>query len=109
MDLEKLQQLAREATPGPWRWEETIYGESVRDVHNEPVFFAGSVGHENATLHISDEDARYIAAADPTTVLALIRVARAAAAWREVRRWQRMGPEKDLLEAVDALAALERT
>jgi len=86
MTLDQLEQLAREATPDDW--------------DNDHLF----------AYYIPNKgNAAYIAAADPTTVLALIRVARAAGEWREVRRSQRMAPEKDLLEAIDALAALERT
>ena len=79
-DLDKLREKAQAATPGPWR---------VRlDAHSQDEL--STVAIELAPLrwftvgYAPDADADYIAAADPTTVLALIdRCQRAETALRE--------------------------
>jgi len=59
IDLEQIKAAAREVTPGPW----AAYGTIVRDVYGSEDQLADGLD----IVH-----ARYIAAADPTTVLALI-------------------------------------
>ena len=63
IDLDRLEELAKAATPGPWEWRPrwtAIY--SKEDVR---------IGH-----YFAVDDARYLAALDPSTVLELIRLAR---------------------------------
>ena len=69
MDLEKLKELAQKATPGPW----FVYGSGVAF----GVYMVANVW---------EQDARYIAAANPRTVLELIaeveRLRAEAEAWK---------------------------
>jgi len=74
-DLDALAALAEAATPGPWTHDdESDYQGLVRiwrDIDPPPVMTMGRV-------HAAD--AAYIAAADPTTILALVERLRAAEA-----------------------------
>jgi hypothetical protein len=69
IDLDELERLARAATPGPWQ----AAGYSVTHEYKPGVSEAVAVSHI-ARPH----DAAFIAAANPETVLALIRIAKAA-------------------------------
>jgi hypothetical protein len=70
VDLDRLEQLARAATRGPWGYRE-----------NDPFRVRGD---EVRRVYIADTetqpDARFIAAANPSTILALIDLARRASA-----------------------------
>ena len=110
-DLDKLYELAQAATPGPWSWAGSSYINAV-----------SMTNPENATVvcemaSVDDQEARndaaYIAAADPTTILALIdRCQRAETALREIRTaaaWRDDLDPKERLRMclVAARAALE--
>jgi hypothetical protein len=74
LDLDKLEALARAATPGPW-FAQAVVGYrgnlfDVRAQYQRPI--AGSIHDPN--------DATYIAGANPATVLQLIALARRAPA-----------------------------
>lgn len=73
INLDKLEQLARAATPGPWKWHES-YGSTALYKGNTEDTVLGAVpcGYENSSVYISDPDAAYIAAVSPDSVLALI-------------------------------------
>lgn len=60
LDLQKLKAAAEAATPGPWR---ARYGDELINAEGE-VFAYGSF--------LSDDDPAFIAAANPSVVLALI-------------------------------------
>lgn len=67
--LEKLRKLAQSATPGPW---------SQANLPYNVISLSPYEGHTNIITHGCDQpDARYIAAANPRTVLALLDVAQA--------------------------------
>lgn len=69
MRLDRLAQLARDATPGPW----TTRGVSIRQVREDVIG-----GRPFANTHDSEADAEFIAACDPATVAALVRAVQAA-------------------------------
>lgn len=65
MNIEELKRLAEAATPGPWVLDELLadfYGFEVRTSTDEKV-----------CADASEQDAAYIAAANPAAVLELIR------------------------------------
>lgn len=78
-DLDALEALAKAATPGPW---DATEGDSGPEVHageilrHEIDFLLREGGHDQGR-----SDARFIAAADPSTILALI------AELRQEREW----------------------
>ena len=104
-DLDKLREKAQAATPGPWR---------VRlDAHSQDEL--STVAIELAPLrwftvgYAPDADADYIAAADPTTVLALIdRLQRVETALREVAFWMEVECEHPREDPHPAMAAQAR-
>lgn len=61
--LEELKQLAETATPGPWRFVE----QGMRRIENSDT---EAFVCEGAALE--SEDARFVAAANPAAILALI-------------------------------------
>ncbi len=97
-----LRRLAEAATPGPWHWEGdapdgapehcphgtewTDHGPDLLPADSGPPDYKSvitSSGFDASSLHISDADAAYIAAANPQAVLALLdRVARLEVALR---------------------------
>ena len=62
MNTEELKRLAEAATPGPWAKREYVSG-----------IGCGVDAKWNVALHASNDDAAYIAAANPVVVLELIR------------------------------------
>lgn len=65
INLEKLKQLALDATDGPWvQYDGCVYQD---EEHGDECVVSGT-GSTPCRLH----DASYIAAANPTTILALI-------------------------------------
>lgn len=90
MTLPDLAQLARAATPGPWRVEH-VAGYCIDYVLTEHPEFQDkphgnyvsettyAAGHKEQRF---SADSAFIAAANPTAVLALIEVAEAAKEWR---------------------------
>ena len=79
IDLDALDALARNATPGPWSHDpEDGRVDRLEDDEGE-IVVAGQVigtfwphGGPTRQLLLESADAEYIAAADPSTVLALI-------------------------------------
>jgi hypothetical protein len=66
MDIDKLKEVAKKATPGPWKtW---IEGEGKAWGSDPGV----CIGKQFLEGFHGYEDVRYIVAADPTTILALI-------------------------------------
>lgn len=79
LDLDRIEQAAREATPGPWdvadpeTYNGTITAIHAPTGHESTVAFAvPTQGGEFARIDISRADARHIATSDPSTVLALV-------------------------------------
>ena len=85
IDHGHLRRLAEAATPGPWAWDQhrvpTLNGQAGDPdlyVYETAVIEAehsGECGCRSACeleLNVADADAKFIAAADPTTVLALL-------------------------------------
>ena len=107
LDLDKLREKAQAAPRKNWRLRKSFHG---------PKYAWVSWGDEAEGLGTADLDvpaARYIAAADPTTILALIdRCQRAETALREIRTaaaWRDDLDPKERLRMclVAARAALE--
>jgi hypothetical protein len=77
-DLDKLEALARAATPGPWAYQEDsdVYTHIVR-----PVQCPGRIVHHYSqdTSGVVEANARFTAGANPAAVLELIALARSAA------------------------------
>jgi hypothetical protein len=72
IDLDKLEALAKAATPGPWRLsEKEIIVYSADEQHGYNVHDMKGGGHEGM-LENHKKDAAFIAAANPSAVLALI-------------------------------------
>jgi len=81
MDLDKLEQLAKAATPGPWRWNDddgSLGTSHDEGTHYVSVAFGEPTAEGNHRIIIDDRGAAYISAASPDVVLKLIAVARAA-------------------------------
>ena len=72
MNLDALEALAKAATPGPWNWHYS----------NGSIIVDGPESDKVATIHVgmdnqpAEHKARFIAAANPETVLALIALVR---------------------------------
>lgn len=77
MNLDKLEALAKKATPGPWRFRYVEqYDQTLRCVDSEDEsIFCTAEGPSRANL-------LHIAATNPLVILALIKELRA---WREMR------------------------
>ncbi len=73
VDLGRLARLAQEATPGPWhakrRWDR-LDGTKMKEVVGPVAFGLGAL--------LGEADADFVAAADPSTVAALVTLAEAA-------------------------------
>ena len=75
IDLDKLEQLARAATPGPWSAE----GDGAITWRGSTTSLAGCVAKVTDPSHPSAKnDAAFIAAANPAAVLELVQRLRAA-------------------------------
>lgn len=71
MTLDELEQLAKAATPGPW-WGRRHFG--LGQFGDNDYGLLGEVRNGNGRWH---EDTQFIAAANPSTILQLIRDLRA--------------------------------
>lgn len=83
IDLEKLERLAKGATPGPWR--------SVPSPVQKPyrcLAFSRARDEMYTTSALEPADAAYLAALDPATVLALVAAARRAAEMQGWLKWR---------------------
>lgn len=78
LDLDKLEALARAATPGPWLRPSPWTGSIIRDdrivsrVNGESVFDGAPCGYENSSLMAKSVDIDYLEAVSPDVVLELI-------------------------------------
>ncbi len=70
LDLDKLEALARAATPGPWTYDGDIRASDGSFIIRDDRYSPTTPG---------DSDAAFIAAANPATALALI---------DEIREWR---------------------
>lgn len=80
LDLDRLEQLARAATPGPWQRdpsEDRIVQVGATSSFDS-VLNGAPVGDCNSTLMGRDEDIDFIAALSPDVVIALVAELRAA-------------------------------
>src|SRR6478735_11374937 len=83
-DLDTLERLAREATPGPW--ELSHAGEGGRGGFRITEFYVRLPGADfalaadvlDAAMNPSEANAAFIAAANPAQILRLVAIARAA-------------------------------
>ncbi|AWL04263.1 hypothetical protein ACFOHT_10050 [Massilia oculi] len=105
-DLDRLEALARAATPGPWSWwtSNSILRLSADDGIDGGVLHAYS--HRGyADICCGESDRAFIAAANPAAVLALIELARRAQPEGEAPQADTIDtPEfRDLLHTVQAL------
>ncbi len=129
MTLDDLEALARAATPGPWtgprvtdQWPPGWLGVyACDDEDGQPYEVIGTTGHALADLTVEQDqaNARFIAAANPATILALVdrvrrleRVARSAELLLAVGNWSLTGPGQytaapRLDDLRDALSALD--
>lgn len=76
-EMKRLEELAKAATPGPWKHEAKSFGERIDFVFAAPAPIAQMMS--------GSDDARYIATANPASVLELI---------ERVRKAERKGAEE---------------
>ena len=111
--LDRLEELAKRATPGPWRVDPRPQDTGVCDiVAIDPSALPGDDPNLVFEDLSNDADAAYAALASPDTILALIAVARAAEQHREdtIDREVSVGEatrHDALFAALSALAALD--
>jgi len=111
--LDRLEELAKRATPGPWRVDPRPQDTGVCDiVAIDPSALPGDDPNLVFEDLSNDADAAYAALASPDTILALIAVARAAEQHREdtIDREGSVGEatrHDALFAALSALAALD--
>lgn len=87
LDLDALEALAKDATPGPWEWEPEGFMGCGQVWTNGQGVEGGSIAGPTGDCYPRSgyspkEDMQFIAAADPPTVLALIERVREAEAAR---------------------------
>jgi hypothetical protein len=80
LDLDKLEALARAATPGPWIADRAMIGRPNTAAVKQPGAFDWICSMQVSNQPNWDKDADFISSANPATVLALIALARRAAA-----------------------------
>lgn len=80
IDLDVLERLAAEATPGPWA-ADPMFGDGGAQICETRV---GTVVCEITDRSEWEPDAAFIAACDPATVAALVRAVKAARAYQLV-------------------------
>ena len=79
--LDRLEEAAKKATPGPWHWRERDWSKGHYDLYAGDVEVLGAMwvhSPDEGIVCAGDADVVYIAAASPDTILALVAVARAA-------------------------------
>lgn len=78
LDFDALEKTAKEATPGPWSVDPDAFGRD--DGWSDAMAIAATVGRQKiyarAGSNYPSNDQRYIAAANPETVLVLLALAR---------------------------------
>jgi len=82
LDLDKLEVIARAATPGKREWIDHYGSVKLDIVNGDHILMAEPCGDMNSSVIVADADAALIAACDRETVLELIAAARAAPQWR---------------------------
>jgi hypothetical protein len=106
LSLRKIEEAAREATPGPWilatsnSWRRFVTRDRMTPVC-EPI--TQNDGHPDLHFRNGGEqgpDATLIAAMSPEAVLALVAVVEAAIAWKTSPNWV---CEKALREALNGI------
>ena len=100
LDLPRLAALAEAATPGPWRTH-LADDTAVIAIHRWEI--AGMRGDYDTDHESMEANAAYIAAADPTTTLALIRQLQAAEAELAATRAAATA-DTTLMETMDRIA-----
>ena len=103
-DLDKLEELARAATPGPWRRCDLTHVEVVP----EPGCSSAGITHRSSRGTYSPADAAFIAAANPQVLLDLIARVRAAEEVVEAARYTVEDRGDDLRRLRQALDRLDR-
>jgi hypothetical protein len=116
-DWKKLRELAEAATPGPWKHRQVphpngeVHYDTVRDCYGGPVAY-DSDAHE---ADFREQDAAFIAAANPQAVIALLDALRGAKAVRDtaVRLYDQLGEELEQIvggdgTSLDRLRRLEQ-
>lgn len=118
-DIDELEAKAKNATPGPWRssWADDTYEPDERSTGDEWLIKSGETNViaqmylDGTHLACTEEDAAFIASANPAAILDLIRRVREAEARAEVAEGERdymAGYQADLaavdrcLDAIDA-------
>jgi hypothetical protein len=97
LDIDRLEDLAKAATPGPWRWADwsapfgtdeqpdrmLVLGRNLTQGDSAVPYIRQRTDGAHLVLRVDERPegavARYIAALSPDVVLELIRLARAAA------------------------------
>ena len=104
IDINKLRQLAQAATPGPWKMLPVGDGRqkfAVADSEFLSILTVTDEGGATFGTVYDDDDARFIAAANPAAITELID--RLEAAEKEIESWkglaQQFGNEADALRA----------
>jgi hypothetical protein len=99
--LDKLEELAKAATPGPWTADK--YGGCVESRND---WVCQMWGKTEEDFPNAKPNAQYIAACDPSTILRLVRVARAA---KVILAHLDEGARPDQIALDELRAALEET
>jgi hypothetical protein len=98
--LDKLEELAKAATPGPWSDMDGTCVESRND------WICQMWGKTEIDFPDAKENAAYVAAANPETILRLVRVARAA---KVIQSHLDEGARPDQIALDELRAALKET
>lgn len=90
MNINELEKLAKQATPGPWHSASVDFGQGPVCLVSLPKAAIDPLKTENHIAAImesenAERNSEFIAAANPDTVMKLIAVARAAIEWRDTR------------------------
>jgi hypothetical protein len=111
--LDRLEAAAKEATPGPWRVNTAGTNGKIDEVYvyapgdHDDVAIAADIA-DPATGQMSEANAAFIAACDPTTILRLVRVARAAQRVDDdMREWNGVPSDAAARELRAALSELD--
>lgn len=89
IDLDALEKLADEATPGPWAW----VGDDLKSVSNSAIVIA-DLGYDGMWIPTEGADAAFVAGANPAAIKALIAELREASALLTEIAKGEVGPER---------------
>lgn len=115
----ELESLAEKATPGPWTWDgyrmsaqpnlkKRVYNPTVISVEDGVTYSEYTQG--SAELVISEDDAAYIAAANPQRILTLLREKRALVeALREISKGAGAFNRDPLIHASNCIDEMKAT